>query len=224
METWGEVQFRGGQLPEAFKTILATRKLDPCNARSLLMLSKLENLLGDHALAARNITTAHMLAPHAIEIEEGWLSTLRRSQRLKVKATVAKDAQMVNAEDRKSLLESLAHEKDYSKSDCQVVQPVDNAEFHMEEIMEDSNHRRSFGLYVKLNGSQRTLEIDSGASGITLSRSAAARLKLVHDEKLTVGGIGDHGDIQGAVAHVDSVRIGGLEFRHCPVTILVKGD
>jgi len=131
---------------------------------------------------------------------------------------------LLDAKDRKNLLESLAHEKDYSKSDCQLVQPADNAEFHMEEMMEDANHRRSFGLYVKFNGSQRTLEMDSGASGITLSRAAASRLKLSHDEKLEIGGIGDEGSIPSAIAHVQSIRIGGLEFRNCPVTIFEKGD
>jgi len=77
---------------------------------------------------------------------------------------------------------------------------------------------------VKLNGSQRTLEIDSGASGILLSRRAASRLGLVHDEKFVVGGIGDEGGIQSAVAHVGSIRIGGMEFKNCPVTILEKDD
>jgi len=224
METWAEVLYRKGELPEALKTVLEARKLDPCNARALLMASRIENLLGDHATAARQITAAHMLAPHEIEVEEAWTSTLRRPQRLEIETTFAKDEGLLNAKDRKNLLESLAHEQDYSKSDCQVVQPADNAEFHMEEMMEDANHRKSFGLYVKLNGSQRTLELDSGASGITLSRAAASRLKLVHDEKLMVGGIGDEGDIQSAVAHVESIRIGGLEFKHCPVTILEKGD
>jgi len=224
METWAEVLYRKAELPEAFKTVLTSRKLDPCNARAILVLSRIESLLGDHATAARQITMAHALAPHAIEIAEAWTNTLRRSQRLEIETTLAKDDGLLNAKDQKNLLESLAHEKDYSKSDCQLVQPADNAEFHMEEMMEDSTHRRSFGLYVKFNGSERTLEMDSGASGIVLSRAAASRLKLVHDEKLVVGGIGDNGGIQSAIAHVQSIRIGGLEFRNCPVTILEKGD
>jgi predicted aspartyl protease len=224
IETWAEVLYRKGELPDALQEVLQSRKLDPCNARALLLMSWIENLLGNHATAARQITAAHSLAPHQIEIEEAWTSTLRRSQRLEIETAFAKDEQLLNNKDRKNLLESLEHEKDYGKSDCQVVQPVDHAEFHIEEMMEDANHRRSFGLYVKLNGSQRTLEIDSGASGITLSRAAASRLKLVHDEKLVVGGIGDEGGIQSAVAHVESIRIGGLEFKNCPVTLLEKND
>jgi predicted aspartyl protease len=224
METWAEVLYRNGELPEALKTVLEARKLDPCNARALLMTYRIENLLGNHATAARQITAAHTLAPHELEVEEAWTNTLRRSQRLEIETTFAKDEGLLNAKDRNNLLESLAHEKDYSKSDCQLVQPAENAEIHMEEMMEDSTHRRSFGLYVKLNGSQRTLEMDSGASGITLSRAAAARLKLAHDEKFVVSGVGDEGGIQSAVAHVESIRIGGLEFKNCPVTILEKND
>ena len=224
METWGEVLFRKGEFPDALRTVLGSRKLDPCNARALLMAFRIENLLGDHATAARQIATAHMLAPHEIEVENAWMSTLRRSEQREKEAAAIKDEELLNVEDRKRLSESLAHDADYKKSDCRVVKPVDHAELHMEEMMEDSAHRQGFGLNVKLNGSERTLEIDSGASGILLSRRAASRLRLVHDEKLVVGGIGDEGGIQSAVAHVESIRIGGLEFKNCPVTILEKHD
>jgi predicted aspartyl protease len=224
LETWAEVLFRNGELPDALKIVLQSRKLDPCNPRALLLTYWIEDLLGDHATAARLITAAHMLAPHQIQIQQAWTSTLRRSQRLELETNQSQDLKLLNAEDRKTLLESVAHEKDYTVTDCQVVQPFNTAEFHMEEMMEDSNHRGSFGLYVKLNGSQRTLEIDSGASGIILSRHAASRLGLVHDEKFEAGGIGDQGGIQSAIAHVESIRIGGLEFKHCPVTIFEKSD
>jgi predicted aspartyl protease len=224
VETWAEVQYRNAELPEALKTALVSRKLAPCNPRSLLVIYRIEDLLGDHATAAHQITTAHTLAPHDIEIQEAWLRTQRRSQRLEAEATLAKDEQLLNAEDRKNLLESLAHQKDYSKSDCQLVAPVDHAEFHLEEMMEDANHRKGFGLYVKFNGSERTLELDSGATGIVLSRAAASRLKLEHEEKFMAGGVGDQGGIQTATAHVESIRIGGLEFKHCPVAIFEKRD
>ena len=224
VETWSEVQYRNAELPEALQTALASRKLDPCNPRSLLVISRIQDLLGDHAAAAHHITIAHALAPHDIEIQETWLPTQPRFKRLEAEAILAKDEQLLNAEDRKNLLESLAHQKDYSKSDCQLVLPTDHAEFHMEEMMEDANHRKGFGLYVKFNGSERTLELDSGASGIVLSRAAASRLKLEHEEKFMAGGVGDQGGIQTATAHVDSIRIGGLEFKHCPVAIFEKRD
>ncbi len=224
LETWSEVLFREAEFPEALKTVFAARKTDPCNARTLLMMFRIEDLLGDHATAARQIATAHVLAPHDIEVDNAWATTQRRSQQREKELALVKDENLLNAADRKSLTESLAHDKDYSENDCQAVQPVDHAEFHMEEIMEDSAHRRSFGLYVKLNGSQRTLEIDTGAGGILLSRKAAARLRLVHDEKFVVGGVGDQGGIESAAAHVESIRIGGVEFKNCPITILEKSD
>ena len=224
VETWAEVQYRNAELPDALRTAMTSRKLDPCNPRALLVVSRIQDLLGDHAAAAHQITTAHTLAPHDIEIQEAWLRTQRRSQRLEAEAIIAKDEQLLNAEDRKNLLESLIHQKDYSKSDCQLVTPVDHAEFHLEEMMEDANHRKGFGLYVKFNGSERTLDLDSGASGIVLSRSAASRLKLEHEEKFMAGGVGDQGGIQTATAHVESIRIGGLEFKHCPIAIFEKRD
>ncbi|MGA7156866.1 MAG: aspartyl protease family protein [Acidobacteriaceae bacterium] len=224
METWGEVLYRQGQLYDALKTVLASRALDPCNPRALLNAYRVENLSGNHATAAHLISTAHMLAPHDLQVDAAWSTTLPRSQRLALEAAVAKDDQLLNAKDRQKLLDGLAHQKDYSSSDCQVTQPFDHAEIHMEEIMYDPDHRQSFGMNVKFNGHQRTLEIDSGASGIVLSRGAAARLGLIHDQQITASGIGDQGDIQSAIAHVDSIRIGGLEFTHCPVAIFEKND
>jgi predicted aspartyl protease len=222
MEIWGEVLFRQGELPNALKTVLDSLKLDPCNPRALLVTSRIEDLLGNHATAARQIKAAHMLAPLDVEIEGDWLDTLPRSQRLQKETELSNNKELLSEKDRKAFTESLAHAKDYKDSDCQLVQPVDKAEFHMEEIMYDANHRMGYGLYVKLNGKNRTLEIDSGASGIVLTRGAAARLGLVHEEKLTVGGVGDEGGVQSAIAHVESIRIGALEFKHCPITIMEK--
>jgi predicted aspartyl protease len=173
-------------------------------------------------LSSCQIKAAHALAPHDVEIEDDWLNTLPRSQRLQKETELSNNKELLSEKDRKALTESLTHAKDYKDSDCQLVQPVDKAEFHIEEIMYDSNHRIGYGLYVKLNGKNRTLEIDSGASGILLTRGAASRLGLVHEEKLTVGGVGDNGGVQSAIAHVESIRIGALEFKHCPVTIMEK--
>jgi tetratricopeptide (TPR) repeat protein len=224
LETWGEVLFREGQLPEALKTVLDSQKLSPCNARVYLVVGRVQDLAGNHAIAARQFRVAHMLAPNDLDIDNEWIATQPRSKQLERGAALAKDESLLNAKDRKRMAEALNHARDYNKDDCKPVQPVANAELHMEEILEDSNDRRSFGLYVKLSGKQRTLEIDSGASGILLSRAAAAKLGVTHNEETVVGGIGDDGGIQSAVAHVPSIQIGGMEFKNCPVTILEKHD
>lgn len=223
-ETWSEVLFRNGELPEALKTALGAQKLSACDARVYLVIGRVQDLAGNHAIAARQYKVAHMLAPGDLDITGEWMRTQPRSKRLEQATALVKDESFLTSRDRKSLAASAEHEKDYNEDDCRLAQPVENAEMHIEEMLNDANHRASYGLFVKLNGKQRTLEIDSGASGILLSRAAAARLGVTHDEKVQVGGVGDEGGIRSAVAHVESIRIGTLEFKNCPVTILEDRD
>ncbi len=224
METWGEVLFREGQLPEALRTVLDSQKLSFCNPRAYLVAGRVEGLAGNHATAARQFKVAHLLAPNDLDIDQEFTSTLPRSQQIEHAHAVTKEEGLLNVRQRKELIETLDHTKDYSKDDCKLLQPVASAEMHMEEILEDSNHRQSFGLYVKFDGKQRTLEIDSGASGILLSREAAARMGLVRGEVVYSGGVGDQGSAESFVAHVPSIRIGDMEFQNCPITVLSKHD
>jgi predicted aspartyl protease len=80
----------------------------------------------------------------------------------------------------------------------------------------------SWGLDVQFNGKRRRLQIDTGASGITISRAAAMFLGIQREDATRVGGIGDKGDVKTSIAHVASIKIGGIEFTNCAVEILEK--
>ncbi len=135
METWAEVLFRDGQLPEALRTAFSAEKLSPCNARVYLVVGRVQDLAGNHATAARQFKVAHMLAPNDMEIANAWTETQPRSKQLEHVAVLVKDESLLNAKDRKNLAESIGHAKDYSKEDCKLVQPVESAEMHMEEML-----------------------------------------------------------------------------------------
>ena len=78
----------------------------------------------------------------------------------------------------------------------------------------------TWGLDVGFNGKTRRLEIDTGAHGLLLTRSAANALHLDIQEHTTSRGIGDDGDVATNIARVKSIRIGGLEFQDCSIGIL----
>jgi predicted aspartyl protease len=78
------------------------------------------------------------------------------------------------------------------------------------------------GLDVLINGKRKRLEIDTGASGLLLSRSVAKAAGLVPELETTAEGFGDQGPASAYVTHVDSIRIGGMEFRNCMVRVLEK--
>jgi len=79
-----------------------------------------------------------------------------------------------------------------------------------------------FHLDGYINGKRKRLEIDTGASGLVLSRSAAAGLGLTMEQHYMSRGIGDRGDVSTGMAHVDSVKIGDVEFKNCTVEALEK--
>jgi predicted aspartyl protease len=78
------------------------------------------------------------------------------------------------------------------------------------------------GLDLQLNGHKKRFEIDTGASGLLISRSAAASAGLISEAETAGGGIGDNGPTKELLAHVDSLRIGQLEFHNCLVRVFDK--
>jgi predicted aspartyl protease len=221
-EAMGEALYRAGELPRAFEQAGKALKLDPCYAQSYLLAARVERLTSDDALAVKRIQVAHTLKPNDLQIHRAWMGTLSRRQRLAEQSALLKDGKALNDKDKAQLEEALAHAGDYARNDCRLVTPVDAAKFKIVPILDGPNRREGLALDVSFNGKQRRLEIDTGASGILLTHGAASGLGLVEGQKLEAGGVGDQGRVASAIAHVASVKIGGLEFENCPVEYLAK--
>jgi predicted aspartyl protease len=72
------------------------------------------------------------------------------------------------------------------------------------------------------------LVLDTGASGILVTRPVAERAGISRISQTTIGGIGDKGRRNGYVGIANSIRIGDLEFQNCSVEVIeqrsVDGD
>jgi predicted aspartyl protease len=79
-------------------------------------------------------------------------------------------------------------------------------------------------LNVKLNGRASRLEIDTGASGLLVTRSVAQHAGLKPFSQTEMSGIGDQGYKSGYTAYADSIHIGGLEFQNCEVQVMDSKD
>jgi hypothetical protein len=66
------------------------------------------------------------------------------------------------------------------------------------------------------------LELDTGASGILLNRSAAKKAGLVPVTTDDISGLGDEKSMKGYWAYADDLRIGSLEFKNCMVEVSDK--
>ena len=114
------------------------------------------------------------------------------------------------------------------KSDktCHVASDTSSTELPFVPILSggNSSHVQSWGLHVAFNQNETVLGVDTGASGLIINRAIADRAGLKPIGRLELGGVGDQGPQGGYVAHVDSIRIGALEFRDCTVEVTDRKD
>ena len=149
--------------------------------------------------------------------------TLPRKERLAKWADYAEHSDQISEENRAKLKTSLEKESQYHASDCRMAPTSPReATVPMTAVMDGPNHFVGWGLDVKFNGKGRRLQIDTGASGITISRAAAMFLGIQRQDATQTGGIGDKAKVRTSVTHVASIKIGGIEFTNCPVEILEK--
>ena len=227
MVALGEAQYRAGTPWLALATAEASIKLDPCNPQARLLDARLLRLNSYYASAANEISTAHSLDPTNPRIRSRWLDTLPMKERItELEAYVAS----ANGEDPETV-KRLHFYLDYLKQQaiephkaCRLVSTTDTANIPFANLMRDATHIRAFGLDVKLNDHDARLQIDTGASGLLISRSVADHAGLKQFSRTEVGGVGSQGNKDAYTTFADDIKIGSLEFKDCAVEVLNKGN
>lgn len=219
----GEVRFRQGKLRDAYLQFQKASQADPCNARAYLGIAHVNGLAGFHARSKRLIEQAYALHPTDDEIHTSWMATRPRKEWLALRAEYNEHSDQVSEENRAKMKTGLAKESLYHASDCRMAptSPVE-AKVPMVRVMDGPTRFVGWGLDLKFNGKERRLQIDTGASGITISRAAAMFLGIQRQDATKTGGVGDKGDVNTSITHVASVKIGNIEFTNCAVGILEK--
>jgi predicted aspartyl protease len=219
----GDVRLRQGDPHDAVLQFQKAARTDLCNARAYYGLAEVDGLAGFHATAKLAIEQAFKLHPSDDDIHTAWIATLPRTERLAKWADYAEHSDQISEENRAKLKTRLEKESLYHASDCRMTPASPKeATVPMVQVMDGPSHFLGYGLDVKFNGKGRRLQIDTGASGITISRAAAMFLGIQREDQTKVGGFGDKGDVKTSITHVASVKIGGVEFTNCPVEILEK--
>ncbi len=227
MGALGEVQYRAGTPWLALSTTNDAIKLDPCNPEVRVLSARLLRLNSYYAAAAKEISTAHALDPSNPRIRSRFLNTLPLKERI---AELESYLASPNGEDPETI-KSLNFYLDYLKQQeiephkaCRLVSNTDTAEIRFTNLMQDANHIRAFGLEVKLNDHDTRLEIDTGASGLLVSRSVADHAGLKQFSRTEVGGVGSQGRKGAYTTFADDIKIGSLEFKDCAVQVMDKGN
>jgi len=215
-----QVDLRMGNMDDALDGFDAAIAADKCNALARLEMARAFALSGVYASAKRQIEVAHKLDPLDDDIEFFWLATQPRAVKNTEVEKYLQRSVFLSADERKHL-EEWKKELETVPSRCHLVNPVAETTIPLEWL-----HRNgplvNWGLVVGIEGKNRRLEVDTGASGITLTHAAAASLHLTPQRRTMTTGIGNHGDNEGYVAKVKSIRIGSLEFQDCDVQVFAK--
>jgi tetratricopeptide (TPR) repeat protein len=221
----GDVQYREGTPWLAAATAESAMKLDPCYPKQRLLNARLLTLNSFYGSAASQLKTAHALDPHDPEIRRDWMGTLPQAQRIAELNDYLSTATGSDADDLKHLhlyLEHMKKQVGEPHKACRLVSNTATTSVNFADIMRDGRTIEAFGLDVKLNGHTARLQIDTGASGLLVSRSVAQHAGLKRFSETEIGGIGNDGDQSGYTAYADDIKIGSLEFRDCQVDVLDK--
>ena len=217
-----EAEYRDGAPWQSAALANEALKADPCYARSYLMLGRLARLDSLYATAANDFRTAHTLDPHDPTIREMWLGSLPIDQRIKelqacLDSSAGSDPEKLILAQR---IESLKKWTAEPHKACRLRSTATSTEVPFVPISEGMNHFRAFGLGIKVNGHDWRLQIDTGASGLLISRAVAESAGLTSVSEIKLSGVGSDGAKNGYMAYADSIQIGTLEFHDCPVRVM----
>ncbi|HTU42442.1 MAG TPA: aspartyl protease family protein [Candidatus Aquilonibacter sp.] len=221
----GEVYFRQGRIPEAEQEWLNVVNSGSPNARAYLGLAHVQNARSLYGQGKVMIAKARALDAVDPDIELNWNMTLPLAERIRRLESYLASPEDGLADDRAKGQEYLDYLKMLQRApqgSCQVSNPLTETETSLVPLLADSEHLRGYGLKVNLNGRKSTLMLDTGASGILISRKTAEKAGIKPIAAIRIGGVGDGGAGTGYIGLASVIKIGDLEIHDCPVRVLDK--
>jgi tetratricopeptide (TPR) repeat protein len=219
----GELLFRQGEIPEAGTLFSEVMVLVPPNARAYLGAARVAEMSAMYGREYILIKRAREIDPADPDIKKKWMQTQAVPDRIKSLEDYLAQPSNDDADTRRTLTESLELLKASQPAPlggCRPSSDVPSTETNLVQIQTVGQSSQGFGLEVTINGQASKLLLDTGASGILVSRKLASQAGLKRVSEILVTGIGDKPGTQGHIASANSVRIGNLEFHNCQVEIL----
>lgn len=220
----GELRFRQGRLFEADKEFVTAANTRPArDARAYLGLARYYRTISMFKRSAEMLEIANRLDANDPEIRFHWLVTQPASVRMRELARLLSGDNNLDAEERMAVRHALAlAEKRAQNPDkrCHLVSKTESAETPMVALMDGPNRFYGVGLQVKLNDQKVKLMLDTGASGLLITRKFAEKAGLEFLTHAQTYGIGDKGGVAIQTANVRSIEIGDLRFEDCVVSVI----
>ena len=227
-----EVWFRQGRLGDAEKEFVEVINSGYPEARAYLGLARERDSVAMYKSAKGLIEKAHEIDPGDPDIQEEWVGTLSRSERIHYLETSLAGVNNWDGDRRADVASYLAYLKERAKqknsSPCRLVSKTTSTETPMVRLLKDPQHLRGYGLSVSINGHKSDLLLDTGAGGILVKRSIAEHAGVSKISETKVWGLGKKGRRNAYVGIADSIKVGQLEFQNCPIEVMesrsVVGD
>jgi tetratricopeptide (TPR) repeat protein len=223
----GEVHFRQGKIIEAEGDFTPLVKANTAEARAYLGLGKIYSAGSLRMHAKLMYELAHDRDPEDPDIRRAWLFTLSRKERIQALRGLLSEEADEDEDDRGHLETSLAAMEEAEvegRTGCHLVSKVDETHISMERMLYGAARIRGYGLKVLLNGAKSSLLVDTGSTGILVSKRIAEKAGITSIVKTDVHGIGDKGAAGGFVGVAESIKIGDLEFKGCHIGVMERNS
>jgi len=223
----GEVRFRRGEFAEADAEFKSAVEWNPRDALAWFGLGRVAECASMNKTAVEDFHRAYELNPNDRRILAAWISRLSGQERIDAlnRYAAAMRAAGANGGGDPKELDALRQRDELAKAlkgreVMALVSPYKTTEVPLQAFVSTATHMRTFGLEVLVNGKPARLVLDTGASGIVLSRPAAERVGLVRVTDATVSGIGDNSKMTGGYrAIAERFRIGDVEYSDAVINV-----
>jgi predicted aspartyl protease len=211
----GEVLFRRGGFAQSEAEFKQATNLDPNLARAWWGLARIAACTSMDRTADRYFRRAHELDPRDSRLFLDWANRLRGAEHIDALETYVSLADPSrDQQELEGIREHIRMDKALRGRKITVLaSPYEKTEIPLLQLI-SSNHMRSYGVEVDVNGKKLKLVLDTGAGGIVIQRSAAEKAGVVRLADANLNGFGDNSKLRsGYVGLAGRVGIGSVEFR-----------
>ncbi|HLZ12080.1 MAG TPA: aspartyl protease family protein [Candidatus Acidoferrum sp.] len=223
----GEVRFRQGRIGDAETIFTDLVKANAGDARAYYGLGRVYWAASYYQHAKLMFDKANDRDPDDPDVHKRWLFTLTRKERIAALRGYLAGETSDDPEEREHLetsLVTLNEAEEENRRGCHIVSTVKESHQSMEQLMYGAKRIRGYGLKVNIDGAKDKLLLDSGASGILISRKMAEKAGIKSIVKTDVHGIGDKGAVASFIGVADSIKVGDVEFKGCHIEVLDRNS
>jgi tetratricopeptide (TPR) repeat protein len=217
----GDVKFRLGLLAEARERYQSALRLDDKCARAWLGMGRIDAAESHRDESRQAFSRAHDLDPADGDILYYWalgLAFPQNADELRKHIAEYRDDAEKERHEREYIdfLHALAGRKVWI-----LARQVPHTEMNLHPVVSRvQDGPRAYSLEVRLNDRAKgSVMLDTGASGLTISKKLAEKAHAVVLSEHSLEGVGNSGPAKGYEAWVNKVTIGELEFHDCHVHV-----